>query len=303
MNELQVEYIEYLDSIKNYSDHTIKSYSDDISQFIEYLSVNSIDDITSITYRDVRYYYSHLSNYKTNQGRGYKAQSIMRKISSLRTFYQYLLRKELLESNPFALLEPPKKEVKLPKFLYFNELEKIISSIDRTTVLGLRDYMIFELFYATGVRVGEIVNIKVSDIDFSNQMIRVFGKGSKERLVPINSVCKQVINEYIEESRPSLLKGESDYLLLNNRGKSLTTRGIRYILDQVVLKSGVNIGISPHMLRHTFATHLLDEGADLRVVQELLGHERLETTQIYTHVTKHRLQEVYLKAHPRARKK
>jgi integrase/recombinase XerC len=227
----------------------------------------------------------------------------MRKISTLRTFFEYLLKKGVIEVNHFSLIEPPKKEMKLPKFLYFNELEKIINSIDVSTPLGQRDFMIFELFYATGVRVGEIINIKIQDIDFDNDLIRVFGKGSKERIVPVNSICKKVIKQFVNDARLFLTTPDVDYLLVNSRGKQLTTRGIRYILDQVVLKSGVNIGISPHMLRHTFATHLLDEGADLRVVQELLGHERLETTQIYTHVTKHRLQEVYLKAHPRARKK
>ncbi len=303
MFDLVDDYIEYLELVKNYSEHTIDSYERDIIQYVKYLESNYHENLLDVTYKDVRYYYSYLSSQVGKEQKTYKATTIMRKISSLRNFYEYLIRKQLVEVNHFALLEAPKKELKLPKFLYFNELDQIIKSIDRSSPLGMRNYMIFELFYGTGVRVGEIVEIKVNDIDFNNSIIRVFGKGRKERIVPINRVCKSSIKEYIESARLLLTTSQNKFLLVNNRGEKLTTRGVRYILDQVVLKSGVSIGLSPHMLRHTFATHLLDEGADLRVVQEILGHERLETTQVYTHVTKHRLQEAYLKAHPRARKK
>ena len=297
------DFLEYLEITKNYSEYTIENYYKDIIQFKEYLDENYISSFLDVTYKDVRFYFSYISNYKYDDTNTYKATTIMRKLSGVRSFYNYLIRKGKLNTNPFKLLDNPKKERTLPKFLYYNELQKIIDSIDLNDNLGKRNFMIFELFYATGVRVSEIVNIEIKNIEFSHQIIKVMGKGLKERVVPFNSVCAKVMKDYIATSREALLKESHDYLLVNNRGDALTTRGVRYILDQVVKNSGVQISLSPHMLRHTFATHLLDEGADLRVVQEILGHERLETTQIYTHVSKQRLQDVYLKTHPRAKKK
>jgi len=297
------DFLEYLEITKNYSEYTIENYYKDIIQFKEYLDENYISSFLDVTYKDVRFYFSYISNYKYDDTNTYKATTIMRKLSGVRSFYNYLIRKGKLNTNPFKLLDNPKKERTLPKFLYYNELQKIIESIDLNDNLGKRNFMIFELFYATGVRVSEIVSIEIKNIDFTHQIIKVMGKGLKERVVPFNSVCAKVMKDYIATSREALLKESHDYLLVNNRGDALTTRGVRYILDQVVKNSGVQISLSPHMLRHTFATHLLDEGADLRVVQEILGHERLETTQIYTHVSKQRLQDVYLKTHPRAKKK
>lgn len=233
----------------------------------------------------------------------YSNKAIARHISSLRSFYKYLKKENIVINNPMVLISNPKIEKKLPKVIYNNELELILNTPDRTTTLGLRDALILELLYSTGVRVSELVNINISDINMNTKEIRIFGKGSKERIVLFGTKCSDLIKEYLSKARLELLvENNKDYLLLSKTGKKINQREIRYIIDDVVKKAGLKMHISPHVLRHTFATDLLNNGSDLRSVQQLLGHESLSTTTIYTHVTNEYLRNVYRNAHPRARK-
>lgn len=233
----------------------------------------------------------------------YSNKAIARHISSLRSFYRYLKKENIITNNPMLLISNPKIEKKLPKVVYSKELEDILNTPDITTTLGLRDALILELLYSTGVRVSELVNINISDINMNKKEIKIFGKGSKERIVLFGNRCRDLINQYLAVARCKLLSNNSyDYLILSKTGKKINQREIRYIIDDVVKKTGLKMRISPHVLRHTFATDLLNNGADLRSVQELLGHESLSTTTIYTHVTNEYMRNVYRNAHPRARK-
>ena len=230
------------------------------------------------------------------------SSSVSRKISSLRSFYRYLVEQEIIETDPFHLLTLPKKEQKLPKFFSYNELQQLFVIPDLNQALGQRDSLILEMLYATGVRVSELVNIKLSDISLSENSIKVLGKGNKERIVYFENVCKKRLNLYLNDGYKVLNKKNSKYLFLNNNGNQITTRGIEYILDKIIKKTALEKNISPHMIRHSFATHLLNEGCELTSVQELLGHESLTATSIYTHITNDSLKEVYYKTHPRAKK-
>jgi len=291
MKELE-EYLKYLEYQKNYSMHTIVSYRDDIIEFLEYIKEESLH-LLKINYDDIRLYLMTLRNKKDSNA------TISRKISALRGFYKFLQMKELVVNNPFSLVNLPKKEKKLPRFFYYNELEILFNTPKLTTPLGQRDRLILEMLYATGVRVSELINIKISDI--SGRTIKILGKGNKERIVRFGEYCEEILTMYLHDGHYRL-NSESDYLFLNNDGGQLTDRGVRYILDRLIKKTTVDKKISPHMLRHSFATHLLNEGCDILTVQELLGHESLSATAIYTHVTNDRLKDVYFRTHPRARK-
>lgn len=287
------EYLEYLKYQKNYSDETIHSYSIDIEEFLDYINSECIN-ICEVNYDVVKAWLIHLDEKKN------KSTTVSRKISSLRGFYKYLINNKVIDSNPFSLVSLPKKERHLPRFFYYNELEEMFQVSKLNTALGQRDRLLLEMLYATGVRVSELVNIKVSDIN--GEEIRVLGKGNKERIVEFGDYAESILELYLNEGYKSLNVKKSEYLFLNNRGGKLTTRGVRYILDNIINKTTIDKKISPHMLRHTFATHLLNEGCDLLTVQELLGHESLTATSIYTHITNDRLKEVYFKCHPRAKK-
>lgn len=287
------EYLEYLKYQKNYSDETIHSYSIDIEEFLDYINSECIN-ICEVGYDIVKAWLIHLDEKKN------KSTTVSRKISSLRGFYKYLINNKVIDSNPFSLVSLPKKERHLPRFFYYNELEEMFQVPKLNTALGQRDRLLLEMLYATGVRVSELVNIKVSDIN--GEEIKVLGKGNKERIVEFGDYAESILELYLNEGYKSLNVKKSEYLFLNNRGGKLTTRGVRYILDNIINKTTIDKKISPHMLRHTFATHLLNEGCDLLTVQELLGHESLTATSIYTHITNDRLKEVYFKCHPRAKK-
>lgn len=287
------EYLEYLKYQKNYSDETIHSYSIDIEEFLDYINSECIN-ICEVGYDVVKAWLIHLDEKKN------KSTTVSRKISSLRGFYKYLINNKVIDSNPFSLVSLPKKERHLPRFFYYNELEEMFQVPKLNTALGQRDRLLLEMLYATGVRVSELVNIKVSDIN--GEEIRVLGKGNKERIVEFGDYAESILELYLKEGYKHLNIKKSEYLFLNNRGGKLTTRGVRYILDNIINKTTIDKKISPHMLRHTFATHLLNEGCDLLTVQELLGHESLTATSIYTHITNDRLKEVYFKCHPRAKK-
>ena len=278
---------------KNYSLNTISSYKKDLEQFRLYCKNV---DIQKVDYDFIREYLKFLYDKK------YTSKSISRHISSLKSFFKFLISNGIIKSNPMILISSPKVEKKLPNYLNYNDLETILSIPDKNDILGLRNALILELLYSCGVRVSELVNIKLSDIDFSNNRILILGKGNKERYVLYGSVCANLLTDYISKSRCLLLKKENDYLFLNKFGNKITDRAIRMIVDDVIKKSSLKLKISPHTFRHTFATHLLNEGADLKIVQELLGHENIATTGIYTHVSNERLRGVYLDAHPRAKK-
>lgn len=288
------EYIRYLTYEKHYSNHTIINYESDILEFIEYLDREKIA-LLDIDYAFIRGYLSYLFEEKKDNN-----TTVSRKISSLRGFYKYLSNNNYIVNNPFRLVSLPKKSKNLPKYFYYNELEELFNSCDKKTPLGQRDLLILEMLYATGVRVSELVNIKLRDINTFNLTIQILGKGNKERIVSFGEYAKDALDLYVSNGRKELDKYQSEFLFLNHLGKPLTTRGIRDILNRIIKKTTIDKNISPHMLRHTFATHLINEGCDLLAVGELLGHESISATQIYTHVTTDHLKEVYFHTHPRA---
>lgn len=286
-------FLDYLKLEKNYSDNTIQGYYKDLLDYKEYLKNKNIKDTD---YKFIRSYLSYMFEKK------YEKKTISRHISTLRSFYKYLVNENIIKKNPMILISNPKLDKKLPNFLYYDELEILLNIPDKETPLGLRDALILELLYSTGIRVSELINIKVKDINFSDKKILILGKGSKERYVLYGKTLKELLNLYLKESRPKLNKN-SEYLILNKNGDNITDRGIRLIISNILKKGALDYHVSPHTLRHTFATHMLDNGADLKSVQELLGHSNLSTTQVYTHVTNERLRSVYLKTHPRAKDK
>lgn len=288
-------YLDYLKYQKNYSDYTIENYHRDILEFFDYLD-REVLDYKSVVYSDLRFFLMYLKDEKKD-----KNSSIDRKLSSLRGFYQYLANEGIVSNNVFSLLNGPRKEKKLPRYFEYNELESLFEACDLSNALGQRDRLILEMFYATGVRVGELVSIKVSDINFSSRTILILGKGNKERIVPYGDYCEEILKLYLKDGYLSLNNQNSPYLFLNARGGRLTERGVRYLLEEIIKKTSVQKNISPHMIRHSFATHLLNQGCDLMTVQKLLGHESIKATQIYTHVTTDRLRSVYQNSFPRAR--
>ena len=290
------EFLNYLEYQKNYSLHTIKNYKDDLIIFENFLDIKKIDDLNDVTYDVVRSYLKYLNDLK------YKAKSVARILSSLRGFFKYLDQHNIVKDNPMVLIATPKIEKKLPKYLEYNEVEKLLNAPNLKTDIGVRDYVILEILYSTGIRVSELVNIKVKDIDMSAKEIRILGKGNKERIVLFGKVLKEKLELYLASTYPKLNINNSPYLLVNKHGNKINDREIRTIVDDNMKIAGINKKISPHTLRHTFATHMLNGGADIKTVSELLGHESLSTTTIYTHLSNEQLKKVYLSAHPRARR-
>lgn len=290
-------FLEYLSYEKKYPETTIASYQEDLHNYKDYLTLKRINYQT-INKDQIREYLKYLDKKK------YAKTTISRNLSTLRHFYSYLVVKKEVPLNPFKLVKNPKKDKKLPNFLQPNELQKIFDSIDTKTPLGLRNRLIIELLYATGIRVSELTNLKLKNIDYQNKEIRIIGKGNKERIVFYGEYAAYYLNLYLKESRNKLLKNkDSEYLLINNIGTNLTSRGVEDIIKKVVNEAALKHNISPHVLRHTFATDLLNNGADLKSVQELLGHSSLSTTQIYTHITNERIRSIYLKTFPRQSEK
>lgn len=282
----------FLEKEKRYPETTVLSYQKDLFQFAQYVKKQKIS-YEAMTREEVRKYLKYLDTQK------YAKSSISRFLSSLRGFYSYLVRKGKIQNNPFKVIKNPKKEKKLPNFLQPDELNKIFDTIDTSTDLGIRNRLIIELLYATGIRLSELTHLTLQDIDYKAKEIRILGKGNKERIVFFGDYAKKYLLNYLE-IRPHFLQGKSNsILLLNKQGGSLTNRGVQQIVDKVVQMAALKHHISPHVLRHTFATDLLNQGADLKSVQELLGHASLSTTQIYTHITNERLRSVYLKSFPR----
>lgn len=294
MNDIQKTFLYMLKVERHFSDHTLKSYHDDIVQFNDFLYQECLD-LNDFEYKDARNYLSFL--YSKNL----KRTTVSRKISTLRTFYEYWMTQDESVVNPFVQLVHPKKEQYLPQFFYEEEMEALFKTVDTDSKKGMRDKVILELLYATGIRVSELVHIKTQDLDMKLPGVKVLGKGNKERFIPFGEFCKQSIERYLKEFKP-LKHVDHDYLIINMQGQPITERGVRYVLNDVVKRTSGVTNIHPHKLRHTFATHLLNQGADLRTVQSLLGHVNLSTTGKYTHVSNQQLRKVYLNAHPRAKK-
>ena len=288
---MKEEFLEYIKSIKNYSDNTIINYSEDLDKYYDYLKEKNID-LKNISYKDILNYISYLKV-------DHKSTSINRSLSSIRSFYNYLIKKNYINNNPFNIINGMKKEKKLPEYFKYNEYVSLVNSIDVSTNLGVRNRCIFEVLLATGCRVSELVNIKINDIDLTRQEIKVLGKGKKYRIVYFGSYALDSINEYLKVRSELLKEKSSDYLFLNHLGNKITTRGIRTIIDNILLKANSNLKITPHTFRHSFATMMLNEGCDLKSVQELLGHVSLSTTSIYTHISNEELKRVYLNTNPR----
>ena len=288
----------YLSVERNYSDYTVSNYIKDIKDFNEFLLEEGYDPILEQNSdRISRYYISRLSTI-------YAKTSINRKISSIRTFYRLMKERGIVKINPFEETQTIKKDKMLPHYLQKSEIEEMFNAIDTNKPLGMRDSVIMELLYGSGLRVSELCNLEYKDFDFSNKLVKVFGKGAKERYVPMSDKAIQAIDLFNSVGRPELLllnkdKEKPKEFLLNKNGTGLTTRGVRVILNNIIEKTADTFKISPHMLRHTFATHLLDGGADLRSVQEMLGHVNLSTTQIYTHVSMEQTMKAYMEHHPR----
>ena len=289
------KYLEYLKVVRKYSIKTIESYRDDLIEYNEFLGNNFVN-IISINKDIVNKYLKYLYEKELNKN------SISRKLSSIRGLYNFLVSEELIENNLFNSISNPKKELYLPKFLNKNELDKLFEVCIDDTSINQRDTLIIELLYATGLRVSELVNIKIKDIDINDKTIKVLGKGSKERIVIYNNHTKDALLKYLNDGYKEFNKKKSDFLILNKNGSKLSERYVRVIINNLVRRAGLNIKVSPHTIRHTFATDLLEEGADLVTVKELLGHESLNTTSIYTHITNEQIRKTYNMAHPRARK-
>ncbi len=313
------EFFSYLNYEKHFSSHTLKCYSTDLQQFVEFLDGTSAADtatqgyqasdrtgtalalevraeILAVTAGTIREFLVVLHN------KNYSRATTARKLATLRSFYKFLVRRGYLQSSPVTVIRTPKQEKRLPKFLEEEQIEALFKAPDRTTLLGLRDLAMLEVMYSTGVRVSELVALDIADIDFDQGILHVRGKGRRERLAPVGQRALQAITEYMtkrqQQHRPD--QAAQQALFINKSGQRLSTRSVRRKLDKYLAQANLDPTISPHTLRHTFATHMLNRGADLRSVQELLGHRSLSTTQVYTHLTTGRLKEVYDKAHPRS---
>lgn len=298
-SELPDKFCAYLHIEKNASPLTVTNYQKDIKSFADFLQQRFDRDFQwqQIGALDIRAYLADLNKHN------YAKRTIARKISSLRSFYKYLVRENYLEYNPFVNVKTPKLDKKLPSFLEEFEINELLQLPDKT-LLGMRDQAVLELLYATGCRVSELVGLTLESVDIANRYVLLHGKGDKERIVPLGTLCCNALKTYYENSRKVILQkypnNQHDYVFVNSRGGILTDRSVRRILEKYIMQLAVHKKVSPHTIRHTFATHLLDHGADLRAVQELLGHANLSTTQIYTHITAERIASVYQKNHPRA---
>ncbi len=290
------DFINYMLKVRNYSENTIINYKIDLYEFFEYLTNNNIN-LLNIKYEDINPFLAFLYDNK------YSKSSVSRKISAIRSFYKYLYNNELIDKNYFIFISLPKKEKRLPRFVNYEDLDLILNTPDLNTDIGVRDRLILELLYATGVRVSELCNIKIQDIDRTNKKIKIIGKGDKERIVLYGEYCEDILGKYLEKSRNNLLKEKkTNYLLLSNSGSKINVASVQKVLSSILKKASIQKDITPHVLRHTFATHLLNEGCDILTVKELLGHSSIDTTQIYTHVSNEKLRKVYLETHPRAKK-
>lgn len=295
--EALAEYIIYLKIERGLSANTVTSYKRDIEKYLTFLTEKKITQLDEVSRFEI------LDFLQTLRQSGAADNSIIRMVSSLRKFHQYLKRESIVSDDPMQLIDTPKKASTLPKAISPQAVEQLLEAPDTTTPLGVRDRTILELMYATGLRISELVNLKLSDMHLTMGFIQTMGKGEKERIIPLGEIASQWLDHYLDGARVYLQDQSaetSEYVFLNSRGKSLSRQGVWKKVKQLALEAGIDQNVTPHTLRHSFATHLLENGADLRMVQELLGHADISTTQIYTHITKTRLKQVYSDYHPRA---
>lgn len=295
MEDVIKKFVDYLKVQKNYSSYTILNYEKDLEEYNDFLANNNYN-YKNMDYKKCTEYLLFLDN------KNLKKTSVSRRLSSLRTFYKFLVLNNYVNNNPFLLVSSPKKEKKMPKFINYSGIEEIFNIPNLKTKEGQRERVILEILYGSGVRVSELVNIKIKDIDFNNKTILIFGKGSKERMVSFGEPALDSIKQFINDGRRQY-EIDSEYLIVGKNEIQLTTRRIEQIISELINKTSIKMNITPHMFRHTFATHLLDNGSDLIAVQELLGHESLASTEIYTHISNEHLRDVYLKCHPRNKEK
>ncbi len=300
MNEYVERFLNYTRQRNSGSDHTAEAYQRDIEEFQAFMEQEGVQNFDHVDRLLVSNYIVELRNRFSKNG-PLKNSSIARKLSSLRSFFSYLNEYIGIQNNPFHYVKMPKIDKKIPEFLFEDELDQLLDSMDTSDDVGLRNRAMLEIMYACGLRVSEVVNLKITDIDFLEQVLIVTGKGDKQRMVPFYESVGELLQTYVLRTRERWTHEKHGYVFINQKGKQLTSRGVQYILNQVVIKSGLNMHVHPHMLRHSFATHLLDNGADLRIVQELLGHSSLSTTQIYTHISQDKLKSTYENAFPRAK--
>ncbi len=316
MKDYIQEFLKYIISVRNYSDQTERSYRNDLSQFRQFLSKDFLmTDFSAVNNLMLRSFLAYL------KGKNYQKTTIARKVASIKSFFKFLATIRVIENSPMILVRSPRTDKKLPNFLTQTEMKNIIKEPhdhpptfrkDEGKLIALRDTVILELLYSSGLRVSELVNLKVKDIDFNSAVIHILGKGKQERLVPVGSYAMKALEEYLKKREQAAKRATAgmqklradfnSHLFLNRFGNPLSDRSVRKEIARYRQAIGLNKKVSPHTFRHTFATHLLENGADLRSVQELLGHKSISTTQIYTHVTTSRLKEVYNKTHPRAYK-
>jgi len=300
MQEVFNKYVNYLEAERNVSPYTVRNYTTDLLDFFQFLKAKGIGSLKDVDKPVLRDYLSHLME------QGLVKASIARKLSAIRSFYRYLLREGMIPTSPVATTSSPKLDRRLPSFLTIEEVEQLLEAPDLATPQGLRDRALLELLYASGLRVSELVSLNLEQVNLDTNEIRAIGKGAKERVVLIGRPAAEALSTYLSQGRPKLFGTKirmTNALFVNRYGERLVKRRVQRILEKYANIAGIDKRVYPHLLRHTFATHLLDGGADLRVVQELLGHADLSSTQIYTHVTKSQARKVYLSAHPMAREK
>ena len=288
-------FISYLASERGLAQNTLESYGRDLRYFQQYLENNRLTFATGSTNEIIRTYLDELKK------QGKAVSTISRNLAALKSFYQYLLKEQHLDADPASKIESPKLEKKLPQVLSVQQVELLLKQPNINLPAGLRDKAMLELLYATGIRVSELITINVNDVNLELGYIKCFGRGAKERVVPRGSIASKCVTQYLRKGRTALVRSkQEEAMFVNHHGRRLTRQGFWKIIKKYALEAQIDQKITPHTLRHSFATHLLENGADLRSVQEMLGHADISTTQIYTHVTKNRLKEVYDKAHPRA---
>ncbi len=296
METLLKEYKYYLQSVKMMSPNSISSYINDITNYLNFLnSKYMVEDMEEVSSEEIRSYLASLKKKKMS------SSSMSRNLCSIKSFHRFLMDEQYTKVNVSKEISSPKMEKKLPTVLSVDEVTKILDKVSGDKPLDKRNQAMLEMIYGTGLRVSELCNIKITDLRFTSKQIRVFGKGSKERIVPINDFALKKIRTYLIESRPILLgmKKDQGFLFLNNHGEVITRVGFFKILKTICIEAGIEKNVSPHTLRHSYATHLLEAGVDIRLIQEMLGHEDIATTQIYTHLSLNKIKEVYGNAHPR----
>lgn len=295
MERVLKDFISYLFVEKGLATNTLDSYQRDLQKYLRFLKQQRIDHFEDTSRKTVSQFLLHEKN------RGLAPSTLSRHLAAVRSFYNFLLQERVMQKNPAAETESPRNEKKLPKVLSLKDVELLLEQPETKETIGMRDKAMLELLYASGVRVSELVFLNLDSINLKTGFLKCVGKGNKERMIPLGSMALRCVHEYLQAGRPKLLKDRDEKaLFLNQHGKRLTRQGFWKILKKYALKANFNKNITPHTLRHSFATHLLENGADLRSVQEMLGHADISTTQIYTQITQKKIKEIYAKTHPRA---